>query len=96
MTAAASPVTQSEIREQFQLHRQTCDICSESQLCSVGLKLGAMAREAPRGEISADAAYIVNCAREDSKMASGRIVKHLWIIFVLLPVVLIVLFELLK
>ena len=39
----------------------------------------------PRSEISADARHI-----------SGRIVTHLWIIFVLLPMVLGILFEILK
>ncbi|MGO8793534.1 MAG: hypothetical protein ACLQLC_01825 [Candidatus Sulfotelmatobacter sp.] len=39
----------------------------------------------PRTEISADAQHI-----------AGRIVKHLWIIFVLLPVVLGVLFLILR
>jgi hypothetical protein len=39
----------------------------------------------PRLEVSEDARYI-----------SGRIVKHLWIIFVLLPVVLAILFAILK
>jgi hypothetical protein len=42
--------------------------------------------------ISADAHYIVKCAHEDA----GRIVKHLWIIFVLLPVVLGILFAIVK
>lgn len=39
----------------------------------------------PRTEVSADAAYI-----------AGRIVKHLWIIFVLLPIVLAILWEIVK
>lgn len=43
----------------------------------------------PRSEVSADAYYI-------AERVSGRIVKHLWIIFVLLPVVLGILFALLK
>jgi hypothetical protein len=46
--------------------------------------------------ISPDADHIARCAREDAREASGRIVKHLWIIFVLLPVVLAVLFMMLK
>jgi hypothetical protein len=48
-----------------------------------------------RTEVSADAYHIVKCAREDSREAAGRIVKHLWIIFVLLPVVLGILFAIL-
>ncbi len=39
----------------------------------------------PRSEVSADAEHI-----------AGRIIKHLWIIFVLLPVVLGILFVILK
>ncbi len=39
----------------------------------------------PRTEVSADAAHI-----------AGRIVKHLWIIFVLLPVVLAILWAIMK
>jgi hypothetical protein len=39
----------------------------------------------PRTEVSADAQYIAE-----------RIIKHLWIIFVLLPVVLGIIFEILK
>jgi hypothetical protein len=38
--------------------------------------------------ISADAHYIAQCAHDAARTASGRIIKHLWIIFVLLPVVL--------
>ena len=49
-----------------------------------------------RTEISADACHIAKCAREDSREAAERIVKHLWIIFVLLPIVLGVLFAILK
>ncbi len=45
--------------------------------------------------ISADAHYVAQRAREDAREASGRIVKHLWIIFVVLPVVLGILFAIL-
>jgi hypothetical protein len=48
-----------------------------------------------RTEVSADAYHIVKRAREDSREAAGRIIKHLWIIFVLLPVVLGILFAIL-
>lgn len=50
----------------------------------------------PRTEISADAAHIAQCAREDAQESSGRIVKHMWIIFVALPFVLGSLIMLLK
>lgn len=43
-------------------------------------------------EISADAHFIAMSASKDA----GRIIKHLWIIFVLLPVVLGILFAILK
>jgi|SRR5208282_97920 len=46
----------------------------------------------PRTEISADAEYIA----KTTLAASGRIVKHLWIIFVLLPVVLGILIAIAK
>jgi hypothetical protein len=42
--------------------------------------------------ISADAKYIARATDDNS----GRIIKHLWIIFVLLPVVLGIIFEILK
>jgi hypothetical protein len=42
--------------------------------------------------ISAGAHFIAMSARADA----GRIIKHLWIIFVLLPVVLGIIFEILK
>jgi hypothetical protein len=42
--------------------------------------------------ISADAHFISVSASRDA----GRIIKHLWIIFVLLPVVLAIIFEILK
>jgi hypothetical protein len=45
---------------------------------------------------SVDAYYIAKCAREDAREASGRIIKHMWIIFVLLPVVIGILIALLK
>ena len=49
-----------------------------------------------RTDISADAYHIARCAREDSREAAGRIVKNLWIIFVLLPVALGIVFAILK
>jgi hypothetical protein len=51
---------------------------------------------APPAEISADAAYIVKSAREDVREAAGRVIKQMWIIFVLLPVVLGALLMLVK
>ena len=50
----------------------------------------------PRSDVSADAYHIARCAREDAREASGRIVKHLWILFVLLPMALGILFAILK
>jgi hypothetical protein len=77
----------SEIREQFQLHRQTCTACAAPSggLCPAGMALAARIEEARRPQISADAQFV-----------ASKIVKHMWIIFVLLPVVLAVLFALLK
>lgn len=51
--------------------------------------------QAADAAISADARYIAERAAIAAKKASGRIVKHLWIIFVLLPVVLGILFAVL-
>jgi hypothetical protein len=51
---------------------------------------------APPAEISADAYHIAKCAREDAREAAGRIIMHMWFIFVLLPVVLGVLLMLIK
>jgi hypothetical protein len=45
--------------------------------------------------ISPDAHFLAQSAREAAREASGRIVKHLWIIFVCLPVVLGILFAIL-
>ena len=79
------------IREQFQAHRQTCKECAapSGSLCSVGMGFVDQMGKAERGNaypgISADAQFI-----------AGKIVKHLWIIFVLLPAVLAILFVLLK
>jgi hypothetical protein len=55
-----------------------------------------LADEQLKAQVSADAYHIVKCAREDAREASGRIVKQMWIIFVLLPVVLAILFAILK
>ena len=75
------------LMEKFQSHRQTCEVCaSGSKLCPVGMSLAAQIEEARRRpQISADAQFI-----------AGKIVKHMWIIFVLLPVVLAILIALLK
>lgn len=51
---------------------------------------------APGPEISVDAYHIVQCAREDAREAAGRIIKHMWIIFVLLPVVLGILLAIIR
>jgi hypothetical protein len=50
----------------------------------------------PRTEVSADAHHIAQWAGRDADRNAGRIIKHLWIIFVLLPVVLAILYSLLK
>jgi len=79
------------IREQFQAHRQVCNACSapSGSLCPVGMGFVEQMKRAERGNthpgISADAQFI-----------AGKIVKHLWIIFVLLPVMLAILFMLLE
>ena len=52
--------------------------------------------EATPDPISADAYHIARCAHEDAREASGRIVKHMWIIFVLLPIVLGILIAIAK
>lgn len=54
------------------------------------------AREDAREQISANAKYIARAIDENAREASGRIVKHMWIIFVLLPVVLGILFVILR
>jgi hypothetical protein len=46
--------------------------------------------------ISADAYFVANRATADARAASGRIVRNLWTIFVLLPIVLAVLFAIVK
>jgi hypothetical protein len=50
-----------------------------------------------RTDISADAYHIAavfaQSSRDNAREASGRIVKHLWIIFVLVPVVSFIVFD---
>jgi len=46
--------------------------------------------------VSVDARYLAYIVNANAKYASGRIVRNLWVIFVLLPVVLAVLFAILK
>lgn len=46
----------------------------------------------PPAQISADAKYLARAVDENS----GRIIKHMWIILVLLPVVLGILYEIVK
>lgn len=41
----------------------------------------------PGPAISAEAVHIATWAREDAREAATRIIKHMWIIFVLLPIV---------
>ena len=61
--------------------------CNQKFLCSVALSKRELQSKAfdKRTEVSADARYI-----------AGRIVKHLWIIFVALPFVLGILILILK
>src|SRR5271154_3953815 len=64
--------------------------CNQKLLCAIALakqeqRALAEAPFRPRTEVSADARYI-----------AGRIVKHLWIIFVALPFVLGILIVILK
>ena len=71
------------IKAEFDAHRQSCKICGadNSSVCPIGMGLHEKLKEVNRPVISADAKYIV---------------KHLWIIFVLLPVMLGVLFLILR
>jgi hypothetical protein len=52
--------------------------------------------EQAKQRLSADANCVAICAREDAGEASGRIVMHLWIIFMLLLLVLGILFVILR
>lgn len=82
---AAESAAASEIRQ----HRQACERCGTDErtpLCPVGMAIVARtANAAERPQISADAQFI-----------AGKIVKHMWIIFVLLPLVGLILLRLLK
>lgn len=67
---------------------QTCRKCRDlpkPRLKPLGIEMDGPLPFDPQVDISADARYI-----------SGRIVKHLWIIFVLLPLVAVVLYEIVK
>lgn len=64
--------------------------CNQKLICDVALAQQNTPKRGevpfyPRTEVSADARYI-----------AGRIIKHLWIIFVALPFVLAILFVILK
>ena len=82
------------IREQFQAHRQTCAACSapSGNLCSVGMGFIERMEQVQRG-IKRDAHPGISA---DAQFIAGKIVKHLWIIFVLLPVMLAILFAILR
>jgi hypothetical protein len=82
------------IREQFQAHRQTCKACAATSggMCSTGMEFVARMEKAERG-IKRDAYPGISA---DAQFIAGKIVKHLWVIFVLLPVMLAVLFAILK
>jgi hypothetical protein len=72
-------------REQLQSWASDPD-CNQQLLCATALKKFAeILPFDPTRDISEDARYI-----------AGRIVKHLWIIFVVLPFVLAILYEILK
>jgi hypothetical protein len=55
-----------DIREKFQQHTQTCNVCGRSGLCPAGMELAKRIEQANRPVISADAQFI-----------AGKIVKHL-------------------
>jgi hypothetical protein len=80
-------VQSAEIKETWHSHRQTCTICGDrtARVCPVGFELHERNQEAEKPIIS-----------DDAKFIAGKIVKHLWIIFVLLPLVLSALFFLLQ
>ena len=66
--------------------------CGAEQRCSECIDILEEGETAAVDLISPDAKYIARASRD----AAGRIVMHLWIIFVMLPVVLGILFALLK
>jgi hypothetical protein len=72
-------------REQLEAWASDPD-CNQRLLCATALKkLTEIPPFDPRTELSKDAHYI-----------AGHIIKHLWIIFVVLPFVLALLYEILK
>jgi hypothetical protein len=78
-------MTLAEIEQKFKSHRIACEYCTDSALCAEGASIAREMQEIRSPQISADAKYV-----------AGKIVTHMWIIFVLLPVVLVILFAILK
>jgi hypothetical protein len=50
----------------------------------------------PQNELSEDAKHIAVCAQEAAQRAASRIIKHMWVIFVLIPFVIAILIGLLR
>lgn len=75
----------ADIQERLRLHQVACPHCKGPSPCVDGMSLARQLQEASSPQISVDARYV-----------AGKIVTHMWIIFVLLPVVLAILFSLLK
>jgi hypothetical protein len=78
-------MTLAEIEQEFKSHRIACEYCTDSALCAEGTNIARRMQGIRSPQISDDAKYV-----------AGKIVTHMWIIFVLLPVVLVILFAILK
>jgi hypothetical protein len=47
----------------------------------------------PRTDLSADSRALLTAVEYNAKRSAGRIITHLWLIFVLLPIVFYVVYE---
>lgn len=75
-----------DVESQLREHRKTCSVCvNPATLCPVGMKLS-----------SGISALVAMNISDDAKFIASKIVTHMWIIFVLLPLVLFLVLLLMK
>lgn len=75
--------------------RESCREAADAELARRATN-SQSAQTKRQSEPSDDARHIAACTQEAAQQAASRIIKHMWVIFVLIPFVIGILIELLR
>jgi hypothetical protein len=77
----------------LRVHRQNCNLCATGKPCAEGMALSDQISGTPAAAAAIDGPPAISA---DARFIAGRIVIHMWIIFVAIPVVAVLVWSLMK